>query len=55
MHRSGWEGFVNHVTKMETELWQKDKLMEEVIDSFVISVGGTDFSDGGEDSNNRGE
>ena len=40
-----WEGYISHVKKLEDEFRQKDSLMEDVMDSFIISAGGIDSSD----------
>ena len=40
-----WEGYISHIKKLEDEFRQKDGLMEDVMDSFIISAGGIDFSD----------
>ena len=39
--------YISFVKTLEDELWEKDGLMEEVMDSFIISVGGIDSSEEG--------
>lgn len=43
--RIDWEGFTNHTLKVEQTYWEKDGLVEDAIDSFVIELGGIDSSD----------
>ena len=38
------------VKTLKDEFWEKDGLMEEVMDSFIISVGGIDSSEMSSDS-----
>ncbi|PSN35984.1 hypothetical protein C0J52_14381 [Blattella germanica] len=40
-----WEGYISHVKKLEDEFRQKDGLMEDIMDSLIISAGGIDSSD----------
>ncbi|PSN47629.1 hypothetical protein C0J52_13290 [Blattella germanica] len=40
-----WEGYISHIKKLEDEFRQKDGLIEDVMDSFIISAGGIDSSD----------
>ncbi|XP_046684397.1 uncharacterized protein LOC124370150 [Homalodisca vitripennis] len=40
-----WEGFTNHTLKLEQDFWIKDGLIEDVIDHFVIELGGVDSSE----------
>lgn len=35
-----WEGFTNHTLKIEQDYWEKDGIMEDVVDRFVIELGG---------------
>ena len=48
-----WEGYINHIKKTREVIVEKNGLMEEVINNFVISIGGIESSD--EDSNKRSE
>lgn len=45
-----WDGYVTHVKKLEEDFWKKDGLLEDVVDNFVISVGGIESSDEESDS-----
>jgi hypothetical protein len=38
--RSDWEGYCSHVRKLETEYWEKDGLLEDTTDEFIIALGG---------------
>lgn len=40
-----WVGFCSHVKKVEKEYWEKDGIVEDVVDSLIISVGEGDTSD----------
>ena len=42
--------YIYFVKTLEDEFWEMDGLMEELIDCFIISVGGTDTSEDGSDS-----
>ena len=42
---SQWERMRRHVTKVEDDYWEKDGLLEEEMEEFVISLGGPDSSD----------
>ncbi|KAG8255056.1 hypothetical protein J6590_101743 [Homalodisca vitripennis] len=44
-----WEGFTNHTLKLEQDFWIKDGLIEDVIDHFVIELGGVDSSESDDD------
>ncbi|MFS1564404.1 MAG: transposase [Candidatus Arsenophonus phytopathogenicus] len=37
-----WEGYIRHVMKVEDEYWEKDGIMEDIMDTFVISTEDTD-------------
>ena len=37
--------YIDFVKLLEDEFWEKDGLMEEVMDCFIISVGGIDSSE----------
>ncbi|KAJ4435188.1 hypothetical protein ANN_23764 [Periplaneta americana] len=39
---SDWLGYCNHVRKLETQYWEKDKLLENTIDEFIIAMGGAE-------------
>ena len=41
-----------HITKVEDDYWEKDGLLEEEMEEFVISLGGPDSSDDEDDSDN---
>jgi hypothetical protein len=49
-----WLGFSQHVAKLEQEFWGNDGIIEDVIESFIItsSAGdsGTDSDNGSEDN-----
>ena len=47
-----WEDYNSHVKTLEHEFWEKHGLMEEVMDTFIISAGGIDSSKEGNDSEN---
>jgi hypothetical protein len=49
--RSDWKGYCSHVRKLETEYWEKDGLLEDTIDEFIIALGGdeSDSSDSNEE------
>ena len=49
---SKWERMRRHVTKVEDDYWEKDGLLEEEMEEFVISLGGPDSSDDEDDSDN---
>ncbi|KAJ4426397.1 hypothetical protein ANN_27211 [Periplaneta americana] len=38
-------GYCKHVSDIENYYWEKDAIMEDVIDEFIINVGDTDTSD----------
>lgn len=46
-----WEQFEQHVIKVENEFWEKDGLLEDIMDNIVINIGGVDSSD--EDDDDR--
>jgi hypothetical protein len=43
-------GYCRYVTNIENSYWEKDAIMEDVIDNFIINFGDTDSSDGDSDS-----
>jgi hypothetical protein len=55
--RSDWEGYCSHVRKLETEYWEKDVLLEDTIDDFIIALGGdeSDSSDSNEENEEEEE
>ena len=42
--------YIYFVKTLEDEFWETDRLMEEVMNCFIISVGGRDSSEEGNDS-----
>jgi hypothetical protein len=38
--RSDREGYCSHVRKLETEYWEKDGLLDNTIDDFIIALEG---------------
>lgn len=46
---SDWEGYTNHVKRLEDEFWQKDGLIADTVDRIIISLGGIESSDEDED------
>lgn len=49
VQRSDWEGFIKHTVGVENNYWEKDGLIEDVIDSFIIELGSIESSDEDED------
>lgn len=47
---SDWEGFNSHTIKVEKDYWQKDGLIEGIIDNFVIELGGIESSEKDDDT-----
>jgi transposase len=50
MTKEDWAGYCRYVTNIENSYWEKDAIMEDVIDYFIINLGDTDSSDGDSDS-----
>jgi transposase len=48
--KEDWADYCRCVTNIENSCLEKDAVMEDVIDNFIISLGGTDISDGDRDS-----
>lgn len=42
---SHWEKMHWHVTKVEDDYWEKEGLLEEEMEEFIITLGGPDSSD----------
>lgn len=40
-----WAGYYQHIIKLEEEYWVKDAVMEDAVDSLVISLGANEDSD----------
>ena len=40
-----WQNYVNHAIKEEKKCWNLDGLMDDVVENFIISVGGESDSD----------
>jgi hypothetical protein len=55
--RSDSEGYCSHVRNLETEYWEKDGLLEDTIDDFIIALGGdeSDSSDSNEENEEEEE
>jgi hypothetical protein len=34
-----WEGYCRHVAKLEEQYWEKDCIVEGIIDDFIINTG----------------
>uniref|UniRef100_A0A1X7VJG5 Uncharacterized protein n=1 Tax=Amphimedon queenslandica TaxID=400682 RepID=A0A1X7VJG5_AMPQE len=45
-----WEKMRQHVTKVEDDYWEKDGLLEEEIEEFIMTLGGPDSSDDDDDT-----
>jgi transposase len=43
--KEDWAGYCHNVTNIENSSLEKDAIMEDVIDNFIINVGDTDSSD----------
>ena len=43
--KEDWSKLVEHTVKVEDKFWEMDSLHEEVIDEFVIEVGGSSSSE----------
>jgi inhibitor of KinA sporulation pathway (predicted exonuclease) len=43
--KEDWAGYCRYVTNIENSYWEKDTIMEDVIDNFIISLGDTDSRD----------
>jgi hypothetical protein len=51
-----WLGFSEHVAKLEQEFWANDGIMEDVIDSFIITLSaGYSASDNYSGSEDKGD
>jgi hypothetical protein len=50
MAKENWAGYCCYVTNTENSYLEKDAIMEDVIDNFIINFGDTDSSDGDNDS-----
>jgi hypothetical protein len=50
-----WTGYCNHVVRLEQDYWEKDGLMEDTIDSFIIHLGedSNDEDDNDNDDDDR--
>ena len=49
---SGRIEYIYFIKTLEDDFWEKDGLMKEVMDTFIISVGGIDSSEEGSNSDN---
>ncbi|KAJ4437060.1 hypothetical protein ANN_17195 [Periplaneta americana] len=43
--KEDWTGYCKHVSDIENYYWEKEAIMEDVIDEFIINVGDADTSD----------
>jgi hypothetical protein len=48
--KEDWADYCRYVTNIENSYWQKNAIMEDVIDNVIINLGYTDSSDGDSDS-----
>jgi hypothetical protein len=48
--KGDWAGCCRYVTNIENSYSEKDAIMEDVIDYFIINLGDTDSSGGDSDS-----
>jgi hypothetical protein len=40
--KEDWAGYCRYVTNIENSYWEKDTIMEDIIDNFIINLGDTD-------------
>jgi hypothetical protein len=53
--KEDWAGYCRYVTNIGNSYWEKDAIMEDVADNFIINFGNTDSSDGDSDSGTDSE